>query len=52
MNKQYIGYGVVWAAAMMCSAGMLAGQPVVKAPVLKAPTVFKEHKVLQELKVL
>ena len=38
MNKQYIGYGVVWAAAMMCSAGMLAGQPVVKAPVLKAPT--------------
>ncbi|MEY4957083.1 MAG: hypothetical protein RL409_1340 [Gemmatimonadota bacterium] len=33
-----MGYGVVWAAAMMCSAGMLAGQPVVKAPVLKAPT--------------
>jgi zinc protease len=33
-----MGYGVVWAAAMMCSAGMLAGQPVVKAPVVKAPT--------------
>ena len=26
-----MGYGVVWAAAMMCSAGMLAGQPVLKA---------------------
>ena len=31
-----MGYGVVWAAVMMCLAG--AGQPVVKAPVLKAPT--------------
>ena len=33
-----MGYGVVWAAVMMCLAGALAGQPVVKAPVLKAPT--------------
>ena len=32
-----MGYGVVWAAAMVCSAGMLAGQPVVKKPVVKAP---------------
>ena len=32
-----MGYGVVWAAAMVCSAGMLAGQPVAKKPVLKAP---------------
>lgn len=32
-----MGYGVVWAAAMACSAGMLAGQPAVKKPVVKAP---------------
>jgi zinc protease len=32
-----MGYGVVLAAMMVCSAGALAGQPTVKKPVAKAP---------------
>jgi zinc protease len=32
-----MGNGVLWAAVMVCSAGMLAGQPVAKKPVVKAP---------------
>ena len=32
-----MGYGVLLSAMMVCTAGALAGQPVVKKPVVKAP---------------
>jgi len=43
-----MGYGAVWAAVMVCSAGMLAGQPVVKKPVVKAPVKAAPSKPVEQ----